>query len=98
MKYAIQFLDIQRQGAKDWFSFRVSNGLSNQTVAVSMAIEFNDTLEPLGSTKLSREELIQLAKDWLAHCVNKEPFDPFNCSDVPRLVFDYWIEHRSIPS
>ena len=71
-------------------------------MAVGIPIEFNATAEPLGSKRLSHDELIECAKAWLDSRLEKEECDPFGGPQtniriyVPLGVLDYCREEHAI--
>lgn len=109
MNWEITFLNAEHRvrDGKLWdmvdYVFRVSNGKSTQVVAVGITGQFHDPAEAMGAKKLSREELVKAAEDWLRSRLDKGECDPFRrpetdaSIDLPSSVMDYWTEHHSIP-
>jgi hypothetical protein len=85
------------------YPFEVSNGQERCIVNVGITGMFHDPAETLGSTRLSQDELVQAASDWLRFVIKKGEYDPFKHPHaditvaIPSEIMDYWAEHREIP-
>jgi hypothetical protein len=85
------------------YPFQVSNGQEKCVVNVGITGMFHDPAEAIGSKKLSQDELVQAASDWLRFLIRRGKYDPFKNAEsdftvsIPADVMDYWAEHREIP-
>lgn len=86
------------------YPFEVSNGPKKCVVYVGITGMFHDPANTLGSKKLSQDDLVQAARDWLRFVINNGRYDPFQqpqadfTISIPSDVMDYWAEHREIPA
>jgi hypothetical protein len=84
------------------YPFQLSNGNEKCTINVGITGMFHDPAEAVGSRRLSQEELVQAAGEWLRRAITEGQYDPFKPDSpfsvvIPSPVLEYWAQYREFP-